>query len=149
MKFRHHLTKHLNIESEMPPITIYGRSWLPKASQDVPDADDAATSLYPRPPGDATNTRFIIIQVKDQQSWLGDHKVIIQCRVDSMTFLCKYEPDDLVLLRQQPFISHTDVYHNYWKFPSKLDVSSFGSSQRGFISVNCKQFPSLSNSMLA
>jgi serine protease AprX len=114
----------------MPAITIHGRTWDPDGLGDLPSADDPAHSLYPTLAGDASNTKFIVIQVKgplseDEQKWLTQKKVTIHMAFDSSTLLCAYEQHDLTQLRKTDFINYADVYHSYWKFPPDTDLSTF------------------------
>ncbi|KIY01948.1 uncharacterized protein Z520_02086 [Fonsecaea multimorphosa CBS 102226] len=76
---------------------------------------------------DARNTKHIIVTVRhilsiaeeDELQALG---VVIVEDLGDNNFLCYYDPDDLLPIRQKEFVRQVDVYRNLYKIPASLEA---------------------------
>jgi len=81
-----------------------------------PEAQQEGGEYYVR---DASATNYILIQCvapveKAQRSELARHQVELQHTFES-TYICKYEPNDLELLRRLPFLHYANAFHQAYK----------------------------------
>ncbi|MCJ1248184.1 hypothetical protein MMC30_005401 [Trapelia coarctata] len=97
------------------PITINGKTIDPTS----PDAPPEFSSL------DASQSNYILIQCVGrlnqwQKAELKELHVVIQEYVSENTYLCRYEPADLAVIQEKPFVVHCCVYSPRFVIHSSL-----------------------------
>ncbi len=86
------------------PIGSPGEGWTVNAN----DQDTITSAL------NAKDTNFILVQVEGvltvaEKEILAEHDVAILEYVAENTFLCRYEPDDIQVLRLLPFVANVEM----------------------------------------
>lgn len=95
----------------MAPLTIHGNLF-------EPDAGKAASA--------AATTNFIIVHTKaaltpSDRISLQHLRAIYQREIAEYTYLFRYDPADLNILRELPFVKFVDIYHPHLKLSSAFE----------------------------
>ncbi|MCJ1235952.1 hypothetical protein MMC14_003928 [Varicellaria rhodocarpa] len=103
----------------MAPVTINGNTVEPST---------VSNGSRPYTSRDSNNTNYIYVQgdghmTPEQKRELQSLNVTIQEYVGNDTYLCRYEPGDLGIIRTLPFVGTANVYHKVFKTTSQLKDS--------------------------
>lgn len=107
----------------MTELKIHGNTYDPSSEE--------SPNLAP----DASNTAYIVVQtnrdIHDQEKEeLQSLGIELHAYLEHNTYLCRYDPEDLSVLRNLEYVRYADVYHPVFKISANLNGRISGSPEQ-------------------